>query len=142
VNDSVATVEQSLAWYDRKAQRARSIFLLAKVTELTAATAIPVAALAGAPSIVLAAMGALIAVVAGSEQLFRFQETWISYRQAAEALRTELFLFRATAGPYDSTSVDGTVDKLIAVRAAAIMSEEVGRWETLARSASIGEQTA
>lgn len=34
------------------------------------------------------------------QQLFQFQQNWITYRATAEALKHEQFLFLSEAGPY------------------------------------------
>lgn len=136
----LAQVESRLNWYDRKATRARAAYLTAKIIELGAASLIPIVALTGTEPLVIAGLGALIAVVAGVEQLFRFQETWINYRRTAEALRNELFLYHAGAGPYEELTEAGAAEKLVANRAAAHLLQEGTRWEALAKQATIPDR--
>ncbi len=52
-----------------------------------------VAVAASAPGWVAAAIGALVAVIEGAQQLYKFQENWISYRSTCEALRHERYLY-------------------------------------------------
>jgi hypothetical protein len=134
----VAQVEQRLDWYDRKARRAHAFFIAGRVIELLTAAAIPIIAFVPDVSrFATAGMGALIAVVAGAEQLFRFQEMWLNYRQTAEALRNELLLFEAGAGAYAALTPEPSPERLLAGRAASLIVQENSRWHALAKSAAL-----
>ena len=81
--------------------------------------------MAGASAAVAGALGAVIVVLEGLQQLFQFQQNWISYRTTAEALKHEKFLYLASAGPYrEADSPDAT----LAERVESLVSQETGAW--------------
>lgn len=136
----VSEIESRLRWYDSKARLSRILFLTAKVVELLAAAAIPIVAILEVNPVLIASLGAAIAVVAGVEQLFRFQESWINYRRTAEALRTELFLYRTNAGPYGEQPSASAAAQLLANRSVDHFLRESSRWEALAKQSDIPHQ--
>jgi hypothetical protein len=95
-------------WLGRKAAQAQRRYYALRLT--TGVGAVIVASLAGiatrggtlgdAARIAVFAIGLTIALSAAVEQLFRYGERWHHYRQAAEALKTEGWLFFQLAGPY------------------------------------------
>lgn len=133
----ISEIESRLRWYDSKASLSRILYLTAKVVELVAAAAIPIVAILQVDRVLIASLGAAIAVVAGLEQLFRFQERWINYRRTAEALRTELFLYRTNAGPYGQQPSESAAAQLLANRSADHFLRESNRWEALAKQSDI-----
>ena len=93
-------LEDQLGWYERKSEQQKRWFQWLKVAQIVIAASIPVAAAAGASAAVAGALGAVIVVLEGIQQLFQFQQNWISYRVTAEALKREKSLYLAGAGPY------------------------------------------
>jgi hypothetical protein len=95
-------------WLSAKAgQTQRRYYSLRMITGVGSAV---VASLAGAATlgatvgrvarIAVFAFGLLIAMATGIEQLFRYGERWQHYRQQAEMLKTEGWLYLQLAGPY------------------------------------------
>ena len=64
-----------------------------------------------APPAIPAALGALIVVLEGVQQLNQYQQNWSAYRSTCEALKHEKYLFLAHAGPYA-----GSEDRAAAAR--------------------------
>jgi Protein of unknown function (DUF4231) len=118
-------LQDQIEWYDRKSGRAQSWFKRLKLATLVLAAGLPVAVAASAPGWLVAAMGALVAVLEGVQQLYKFQENWITYRSTCEALRHEQYLYLAGAGPYAQA---GSRDALLAERIEGLVSQEHAKW--------------
>ena len=126
-------LQDQIDWYDTKSGRAQSWFKRLKVATLALAAGLPVAVAASASGWLLSAMGALVAVIEGVQQLYKFQENWITYRSTCEALRHEQYLYLAGAGPYAGAS---SRDALLAERIEGLVSQEHAKW------AAVEEHTA
>jgi hypothetical protein len=126
-------LEDQIGWYDRKSVVHQRWYKWLKVVVLVIAALIPL--LSGVqvpwlwqpvPAWVLGALGAVIAVIEGIQQLFQFQGNWISYRSTCEALKHEKFLYLAKAGPYAAAAVN--VHALLAERVESLVSQENTKW--------------
>ena len=130
-----------IAWYDRTARRHHELFTSCKVLTLLAATTIPfvsgLGAATGAPSgpiaLLSGLLGATIVVVEGLQQLFQWQQSWLSYRATSEVLERERSLYAARAGPY---RLARDPHRLLAERAEAIMAQEQATWLALSEESS------
>jgi hypothetical protein len=118
-------LESQVRWYDDSARSNQLWFKALKVVQIAVAAAIPVTAAAGASAAVAGAMGALIVVLEGAQQLFQFQPNWASYRSTCEALKREKFLFLARAADYADRA---DAEQLLAVRVEALVSDETSKW--------------
>jgi hypothetical protein len=97
-----------------------------KVGQIVVAALVPVlAATEGAPRWALGALGAVVLILEGFQQLFQYQQNWITYRSTCEALKHEKFLFLEGAGPYARTRRKTT---LLAERVEGLVSQEHARW--------------
>lgn len=128
-------LEDQLAWYEEKAKHHKRWFQSLKVAQIVVAAAIPAVAAAGASAGVAGALGAVVVVMEGLQQLFQFQQNWISYRATAEALKHEKFLFTAGAGPYSDAV---RPDALLAERVEGLVSQEHAAWTSSQREAGKG----
>ena len=118
-------LEDQLLWYEGKSSRHVTWYQSLKVAQIVIAAAIPAAVAAGASAAVAGALGAVIVVLEGLQQLFQFQQNWISYRTTAEALKHEKFLYLASAGPYREAD---RLDATLAERVESLVSQETGAW--------------
>jgi hypothetical protein len=118
-------LEDQLAWYDAKATKNRVWYQSLKVVQIVVAAAIPVVAAAGASAAIAGAMGAVIVVLEGLQQLFQFQPNWVAFRGTAEALKREKHLFSAGAGIYADAE---RADALLAEQVEALISRETAAW--------------
>jgi hypothetical protein len=125
-------LEDQLRWYDRKSVHHKRWFHCLKVAQIVIAAAIPVIAAGGGSVAVAGGFGATIVVLEGLQQLFQFQQNWISYRSTHEALKHEKFLYAARAGPY--ADIDRP-DALLAERVEYLVSEEHAGWASFQREA-------
>jgi len=81
-------------------------------------------------------MGVLITVLEGILHLNQYQENWTNYRNTAESLKHEKFLFLAKAGVYANAP---DVRALLAERVEALISQENSQWvAALQKSDSTG----
>lgn len=117
-------LESQLTWYDTRAQSNQRWFTVLKVTQIVVAAAIPVVAAAGGSAAVAGAMGAVIVVLEGLQQLFQFQQNWTRYRSTCEALKHEKFLFLAHVDPYAGANSE----QLLAARIETLLSQETLAW--------------
>ena len=118
-------LEDQLNWYEAKSRHHVTWYQSLKVAQIVIAAAIPTAAAAGASVAVAGALGAVIVVLEGLQQLFQFQQNWISYRATAEALKHEKFLYLASAGPYREADWP---EATLAERVESLVSQETVAW--------------
>jgi hypothetical protein len=119
-------LENQIDWYGRKSAYNQRQFKLVKVGQIVVAALVPVlAAIAGAPRWTLGALGAIVVILEGFQQLFQYQQNWITYRSTCEALKHEKFLYLCDAGPYAHTRAK---DRLLAERVEGLVSQEHARW--------------
>ncbi len=125
-------LEDQLAWYEDSSRHHKDWFRGLKVVQIVSAAVIPVAAAASAAPALLGALGALIVVLEGIQQLFQFQQNWVTYRSTAEALKHEKFLFLAQAGPYLAAERPAA---LLAERVEGLVSQEHAAWASAQQEA-------
>jgi len=118
-------LEEQLAWYERRSAEAKRWFHALKVGQIFIAASIPVSVAAGASAEVAAVLGATIVVLESLQQLFQFQQNWVTYRATAEALKHEKYLYRCMAGPY---AVAQHQQALLAERVEGLVSQEHAAW--------------
>jgi hypothetical protein len=142
--DSIDPVFQRLveeqAWYSQKSRAARSAFKRIKVTEIVAAALIPFLTGQHWPYVtyLVGGLGMLITILEGLLHLNQYQENWTNYRNTAESLKHEKFLFLAHAGPYA-----GATDPraMLAERVEALISQENSQWVAALQKSSQGNTT-
>jgi hypothetical protein len=117
-------LQDQIEWYDRKSLFNQRRFKMFKMASIVAAALIP-ALSAWAPVWVTSALGVLIVVLEGLQQLNKYHENWIAYRSTCEQLKHEKFLYLATAGIYGAAS-DGHA--LLAERIESLVSQEHAKW--------------
>ena len=130
-------LEDQLAWYDRRSADQKRWFVRFKVVQIVAAAVIPVLAGGDSPDWIVAALGALIVVLEGLQQLFQFQQNWVGYRATAEALKHEKFLYLSAAGPYAGPASPSAT---LAERVEGLVSQEHSAWAST--QANAGQRTA
>src|ERR1044071_2840208 len=124
-----------MQWYERKAKLAKAWHWWLKTVEILAAAAIPIIALlpnADRNNLVVAGLGALITVLEGFQQFFRFRDSWLNYRSTAEAIRRDLLLFGSGGAPF-SDAPDR--NRMLAERLAGLTAEENTKWVEYSRQA-------
>ncbi|MEO6088240.1 MAG: DUF4231 domain-containing protein [Umezawaea sp.] len=81
--------------FARQARRSRNGYFVLEGFALVSAAAVPASVAIGASLAVPAMLGALVVVLSGLRQLFRFHEEWISASQTRYAIEREIALFVA-----------------------------------------------
>jgi len=121
---TLGRLEDQLAWYDRKAGSNRRWYLTLRITVIVAAAVVPLFSLLNF-KFVTSALGALIVIVEGIQQLNNFHDNWLRYRATAEDLKHEKYLYAAGAGAYRAAD---DAKRLLAERVEELLSTERGRW--------------
>lgn len=99
---------EQLAWIDGKANEARARYYALRLTTVVGAVIVPalvsattVGGGAGTAAKVAAwVVSLIVAISAAVEQFFHYGDRWRSYRQTAERLKAEGWLFFQLSGPY------------------------------------------
>jgi hypothetical protein len=123
-------LSEQLDWYESKSAHHKRWFQWLKVAQIIIAALIPVVAAAGASAAVAGALGAVIVILEGLQQLFQFQQNWITYRGTAEALKHEKYLYLGGAGDY---AREERRDALLAERVEGLVSQEHAAWASTVR---------
>ena len=129
-------LEDQLDWYDRKSAAAERSYKRLKLIEIAAAASVPPLIGLEVPAAIPAAIGVVVIVFEGIQQLFQFQSNWITYRSTAESLKHERYLYLAAAGPY----ADESRHRVLAERIEGLISQEHAKW-TESRRQPVGEMT-
>jgi hypothetical protein len=131
-----ARLEDQREWFGRKAVANERRYREIKVLQLLAAAAVPVAAAVSAAHWLIAALGGLILVLEGLQQLGQYHDTWINYRGTCERLKREESLFLARAGPYSRRNRE----RLLAENVERLISQGQVKWETAQEEALRAEE--
>ena len=99
-------LQNQIDWYDHKSVWHQTWFKRLQVYQIACAAMIPVLVnyvhdQSEWMRIVVALIGASIAIVSGIVGLYKFQENWLEYRTTCESLRHEKFLFLTKTEPYN-----------------------------------------
>jgi hypothetical protein len=131
---AMTRLDDQIAWYDGRSQRAQRWFKALKIIQLVTAGLIPLVSVLGAPEPgkISAVLGLIILIVEGLQQLNQYQANWISYRSTGEALKHEKYLFLAHAGPYADAS---RAPALLADRTEGLISQEHAKWVSIRENA-------
>jgi hypothetical protein len=127
VDVTMERLDGQVRWYEGRSRWNQRWYRSLKIIVIVVAASIPVlSSLApdAVPRWVLGALGALVAVIEGIQQVFQFHANWIAYRATGEELKREKFLYLANAGPYAFAESD----VLLAERIEALMTQENVKW--------------
>lgn len=129
-------LDDQIDWYDKKSSSNQKAYKRLRLIEIIAAASIPLlAGIGGAPfllALTIGILGLLVAVLAGTLGLYRFQENWSEYRASAESLKQEKYLYLARAAPYDGDRPF----ELLVQRVEALLRQETTAWTQAMRAAA------
>lgn len=94
----------------------------------------------GATTIILAALGFLIALVQGILRIWRYDETWVEYRKASERMKREQRLYVNACGPYADTADEEERFKAFVMAIEQVIAEEQQIYFTSTAAPKEGEQ--
>jgi hypothetical protein len=122
-------LKKQLVWYGEKASAHKHWSQWLGLAVIGCGALITfVQAFAGALPLVVpgvtAALGVAIALLTGIQRIWKFDESWISYRKASEQLKREYRIYINGAGPYRGITDEGEAYRLFVENAEAIIAEE------------------
>lgn len=137
-NDTaVVDADQRRVWYSRYASRAQWGYQTLAVLQLASAACVPVAAAAGADNWITAALGSLVAVLTGAQQVLGLGPDAVRLSTTSVALDRELRLYRAQAGPYVNTQ---GAAQLLAERVEDVVAADTTRWASRREQTERGDK--
>ncbi|KUN39976.1 hypothetical protein AQJ30_08425 [Streptomyces longwoodensis] len=130
---------RSYAWYRRAAMKARRYYRITEILQLLVSAAIPVSAvLAPGEARVPALLGGVVVVLTGLRSVFHWQDDYLRFSQAREAVEAERRLYRTGAAPYDD---EATRERALAAAVTRIEQGEMSAWAQLVSTGPREEPT-
>ncbi|WP_067504404.1 DUF4231 domain-containing protein [Actinoplanes sp. TFC3] len=124
--DASRIADDSYSWYRTAAIRSRQRHRASAIGLQVLAAAIPVsAAISPRNAVVPAVLGAAIVVLSGVRSTFNWQENYIRFSAAREAVEALRRLYRIGAAPYDDVA---TRDEVLASQVTEIEQQEMAGW--------------
>jgi hypothetical protein len=82
-------LDEQIEWYEKRSAQNQRFFKSLKIVVIASAALIPfLAGMATVPAWVTGALGMLIAITEGVQELNQYHANWISYRTTSEAIET------------------------------------------------------
>jgi hypothetical protein len=123
-------LHHSIRWYQLASLQATRWYTTLKVVQIVAAAAIPVLVATSGESFatksLIAALGGLIVILEGVQQLKQYSRNAVKRAQVKEALKRQYFLYEAHVEPYDVDPEDRL--KVLAERVERIIGRDVAEW--------------
>jgi hypothetical protein len=125
-------LDDEIGWYDRRAAYNQLSYRTLKFVVIVAAALIPfLSGMEGIRLWMVGALGVVIAVAEGIQQVNQHHANWTAFRATCEALKHEKYLYHANAGPYAGAR---DAHALLAERVEALISRETTKWALLQES--------
>lgn len=127
---AMSIANDSHDWYRTAAIRSRHWYRLSETVALIVSAAIPVAAVVVRHNAIApAVLGAIVVVVSGLRSVFHWQENYLRFSSAREAVEAERRLYYTSTGPYDDPA---TRDQVLVTSVSRIERAEMGGWLAIA----------
>lgn len=129
-NDAIDIADSSYNWYLTASKRSRRAYRQSELALVVLSASVPLAAvLVPQNSQLPAVLGSCLVILAGVRAIFHWQENYLRFSRAREAVEAERRLYRLNAPPYDDrTNRDHELVKAVT----QIEHAEMGRWANLA----------
>lgn len=128
---ALEVADTSYHWYRRAAIKARRYHRLTEVIQLLASAAIPAsAAVAHENTTVPALLGAAVVIATGLRAAFHWQDDYLRFSQAREAVESERRRFHTESSPYADPA---TRAQVLTAAISEIEQREMGAWLKLAK---------
>jgi hypothetical protein len=129
-NYAVDVADSSYTWYLTASKRSRRAYRQSEFALVVLSASVPLAAVLVPHNSALAAvLGSCLVILAGVRAIFHWQENYLRFSRAREAVDAERRLYRLSAPPYDDpTKRDHDLVKAVT----KIEHDEMGRWANLA----------
>jgi hypothetical protein len=120
----------SYEWFRRAANRDRWAYRIIDITILAVSAVIPLAAVfASHREVVPAVLGAIVVVASGLRTIFRWQENYLRFVTAREAIKQEQRKYLVGAEPYADPA---TREAELVEAVSRIENDEMNAWKKLA----------
>lgn len=120
----------SYAWYRTAAIRSRRLYHVSELAVLIVAAAIPAtAAIAPHDAIASAVLGSIVVILSGLRSIFHWQDNYLRFSGAREAVEAERRLYHTGSNPYDDPV---TREQILARAISQIEQIEMGSWQKIA----------
>jgi hypothetical protein len=130
VGYAMRLANESYNWYKIAAIRSRRLYKTLEVGVLVISAAIPTSAVLFADNASIpAVLGAVVVVLTGLRSIYHWQENYVRFSQAREAVDGERRGYRTSARPYNDTA---TRDQELAGAVSRIEQEEMRGWVRIA----------
>lgn len=134
-------LNDQIAWYDQKSVCNQKWFKRLQVFQLAAAASIPVLVnyvtnSSGWIRLLVALLGASIAIISGIIGLYKLQENWLEYRTTCESLRHEKYLYLTKTEPYNTDDLFA----LLVNRVETLISKENTNWVQYMKKVAKGKK--
>lgn len=107
-------VDDSYRWYKAAATRARRAYKIIETLLLLVSASIPVSAVVSNSAVPPAILGSVTVVLAGARAIFHWQENYLRFSEAREAVEAERRLYHTWSIPYDNAQTrDATLVKAV-----------------------------
>jgi len=121
-------------WYGRKAGKSKRWTAVLAFVVLASGAAISVIQLLQGWTwlpYVTAVLGAIVVLAKGLERIGRYEETWLGYRKASEAMKREYRLYINNAGDYAGAAREDEVYRWLVEAVEKIIAEEQNQfWQS------------
>ena len=127
---AMSIANSSYGWYRSAAIRSRRWYRVSETAVLVVAAAIPAtAAIMPHNAIAPAVLGALVVILSGLRTIFHWQDNYLRFSRAREAVEAQRRLYHTSAKPYEDTV---TRDQVLAAAISRIEQAEMGGWLKMA----------
>ncbi|MFD5844633.1 DUF4231 domain-containing protein [Streptomyces chartreusis] len=127
---AMSLANRSYDWYQGAAVRARRNFRLSETLLLLISAAIPVSAVLWSKNAEIpAVLGGIVVVITGLRSVFHWQDDYLRFTEAREAVEAERRLYNTGTEPYADPA---TRDQALAAAVTRIEQREMGTWVQLA----------
>jgi Protein of unknown function (DUF4231) len=116
----------SYEWYKTHAIRSKNLYRISETAILIVSASIPAAAATNIHSAIIPAiLGALAVILSGLRAVFNWQENYLRFSGAREAVEAQRRLYYTNSQPYDDSA---TREQVLAASVSRIEQEEMGGW--------------
>ena len=130
VGYAMRLANDSYDWYKARAAHSRAAYKVSETALLIVSAAIPTnAAIFPDDVIVPALLGGVVVVLAGLRAVFHWQDNYLRFSAAREAIEAERRSYNTGAKPYDDRA---TRDQILAAAVSKIEHAEMAGWNKIA----------
>jgi hypothetical protein len=127
---SMTLADGSYGWYQKAATRARTAYRISEIVILVTAAAVPVSAvISPGNAIAPGVLGGVVVVASGLRSIFHWQDNYLRFSGAREAVEAERRRYRTASPPYEDPS---TRDQILAAAVTRIEQDEMSGWVKVA----------